>query len=410
MSRPGSAVNQTGIRTRVAVAAAIATVVIFSAVGAIGYVAVVDATSNSQTAALNTRLDALEARLAAGTELTSELRLDASLVVVRTGESIPAVQENTLQVVRESALSNVVALVGVAPTRQIDETFQTIRRALWISIAVAGLAVGCISWLAVDRSLAPVRRLTKEAADIDTSRSPDLLPVSEAGDELADLATTFNSMLVRLRTADTDRRRFVSDAAHELRTPLMVLQADAEFAIDNGGDPKELAGSVLTQSNRLTSLTDDLLALAALDEQPAEGRSELTVADLVARVHTEHLVRPLRADHRALVVPDISRSLVNVLANAERHSASRVELAVAGMDGLVSITVDDDGVGIPASQRADVFKRFHRADTARGRNDGGAGLGLAIAHAEIGRAGGVISVGDSPLGGARFTIEVPVVG
>ncbi|MGI9599257.1 MAG: sensor histidine kinase [Acidimicrobiales bacterium] len=402
----------TDIRIRVAAVAAIATVVLLSVVSALGFVALVNVTRQSQLDQLNERLDGLERQLVAGdAEVSARLRLDFSLRVIRPGDAPPpAPQVGTLQVVRTVDRPEVVAIVGRVSTRQIDQTLATVRTGLWISVLVIGLLVGAAAWLVVDRALSPVRRLTEEVKAIEANQSKRLLPVTASGDEIAELASTFNAMLTKLRAADSDRRRFVSDASHELRTPLMVLSADAEYALDHGGDTTKLAESVLSQSDRLSTLVDDLLTLASIDEGQTATAEVRTVGEILAEVADGLLSADL--DPVALSVPiaDVTRSIANIVANAKRHARSRVEVGLTTAEGWAVITVDDDGPGIPADQRVDIFKRFYRPDTGRARVDGGAGLGLAIARAELTQAGGTVAVDDGPLGGARFSITVPIAG
>jgi len=396
---------------------------LLSPVGAAGYVALVDAAHDSQALILEQRLDELAERIEGGDgQLTTSLRADATLRVIRVGETIPEEPPGTLSVVRSHPSDEIEALVGLVPTGRIDSTFDTIRTALWISIAAIGVLVGLIAWVVVDRSLAPVRRLTRQAEANMSSKSLEPLPVTREGDELSELATTFNSMLARLRSADVERRRFVSDASHELRTPLMVLSADAEFALDHptpATQPKttELATSVLRQSSRLTELVDDLLTLAALDESEAQlGTADRhdpgpvrPVGEVLAAADATALAPHLPESVASAVIPDVSRSIANLVANARRHRTSRHTLDVVADRDAVIVIVDDDGPGVPESEREEIFKRFYRPDDGRVRPDGGAGLGLAIVKAEVAEVGGAVSVGDSPLGGARFIVEVPVV-
>lgn len=397
------------IRIRIAFVSALATIVVLSTISALGYVATVNATRNSQIDFLNEQIDGLVDRFAAGDDaLAAQLQLDLSLRVIREGDPIPADGPATLQVVRESPLPGVDAIVGRVSTRQIDSTLESVRVGLWLSVFVIGMLVGAAAWVVVDRSLAPVRSLTKQARAIEANQSDQLLPEPATGDEIAELAATFNSMLRKLRLADSDRRRFVSDASHELRTPLMVLLADAEYALEHGADPAELALSVQAQSERLTRLVDDLLTLAALDEEQVAAVETATVADVLASLATDPATRPSAAV-AALTIPNVAHSIDNIVANAERHKTSAVAIDVMAADGTVVITVDDDGPGIPAGERDDIFARFYRPNPSRARSDGGAGLGLAIAHAEVSHAGGHITVADSPLGGARFQVVVPIV-
>jgi len=396
-----------GIRTKIAFAAALTTVCLLSILGALGYRAMVDATRQSQIELLNERIDEVERQLETDGGLTSRIRVDSSIKIVRRGADIPPPIANTLQVVRVNEGDEVRVIVGLADTKRIDDTFATIRLALWISVLVTGLLVGLTSWMVVGRALAPVRRLTKQAEANMASRSMEPVDADAGHGEISQLATTFNDMLSRLRSADDERRQFVSDASHELRTPLMVLGADAEYALEHDADSVELASRVLTQTERLASLVDDLLMLAALDETSAEPIDTAIVADVISNADAKPLLdRPLEAGG-GIAIPDVSRALGNIVANARRHAKEHVKVAVEHRADFVRFVVDDDGPGIPPSERDHVFKRFYRPDHDRNREGGGAGLGLAIARTEVLQAGGAIRVAGSPLGGARFVLDVP---
>ncbi len=406
------------LRIRVALTAAFATLAVLSLVSAFGYVAMVGAARDSQRDLLIERLDQLERRLQAGDELERSLQLDLSLQVVRSGQPVPEPRANVLQVVRPSNIEGIDALVGRVSTREIDQTLGTVRTALWISVLVVGLLVGSAAWFVVDRSLAPVRRLTARARAVEADPTLDLLPVAASGDEIAELADTFNSMLAKLRATDSERRRFVSDASHELRTPLMVLTAEAEYALDGRGDIAELARSVLGQSERLTDLVDDLLTLASIDEGRRPDEAIAPVADVLARAGiggsmNDGLVVDVDRVTARQPVPDISRAVANVVANARRHATSRIAVSARGggeASEVITVTIDDDGPGVPHQERAEIFRRFYRPDDGRSRKHGGAGLGLAIAKAQINQIGGAITVEDGTLGGARFRITIPVAG
>lgn len=374
-----------------------------------GFVAAVDAAYESQRETLRSRIKELEDELASGDlTRTSRLEFGLSLRVIRSGESIPEEAPGTLQVVRMSNQPGIEAIVGEVSTRQMDEAFATVRTGLWISVAVLGLLVGLTAWLVVDRALKPVRLLTRQAQLIEANQTQELLPVEGSGDEIAELATTFNAMLQKLRAADSDRRRFVSDASHELRTPLMVLSADAEFALENGGDPRALAESVENQTERLSILVDDLLTLAAIDEGHVTDGGVRTVAQVLKAADADDIAI-VSDEVRQMTIGDVSRAVANLVANAHRYKQASVELKVTSSGRQATFTVDDDGPGIPEEERADVFKRFYRPDIGRRREDGGAGLGLAIAKAEAAHVGGELGVADSPLGGARFSLTVPII-
>lgn len=400
-----------GIRNRIGLLATVVTVWLLSAVAVVGYLIALNAARDSQLNQLNDRLDAVEQQLSeGGPRLVSQLALEARIQVVGTGEEPPQPQAGTVQVTRPSSVEGIDAIVGFASTRQIDEAFGTIRIGMWISILVTSLVVGGVSWLVVDRSLRPVRQLTRQARALGVDPSEELLSVAGSGDELAELANTFNDMITRLRNADIDRRRFVSDASHELRSPLMVLSAEADHALSHANrsaSDEQLGESVLKQTERLTELVDDLLTLAAIDEGRPVAEVDATIAEVLSAANAAPSLSEIDAARR---IPDISRAVDNVVANARRHSRRDIQVAVE-VDrpaARATLTVDDDGPGVPEADRELVFRRFARLDHSRVRTEGGTGLGLAIARAEVNRAGGTIVIGDSPLGGARFTIRVPL--
>lgn len=403
-----------GIRTKIAAASALATVYLLSLLGSLGYNAILDATRDSQLTLLNERLDQLEVQLESGdSRLLESRQIDTSLLVIREGSEVPPELDGTIRVVRPHPDPEIVSIVGLADTTRIDSTFVTILTALWVSVTVVSLLVGAVAWLVVDRALSPVRRLILQAETNMKSDSLDSVTAPNGTDEISRLANTFNLMLNRLRDADVERRRFVSDASHELRTPLMVLGAEAEYAsksspAESPKDYEALADVVLTQTDRLAHLVDGLLDLAALDEERPQPLEAVTVDYVVRQSNAALLEHELLDDEASTLIPDITRSLSNIVANARRHSDERVAITVQVDGETVRFIVDDDGPGIPVDERKLIFERFYRPDGHRNRQHGGAGLGLAIAHSEISQAQGSILIDDSHLGGARFSITVPI--
>jgi signal transduction histidine kinase len=273
-----------------------------------------------------------------------------------------------------------------------------------------------IAWAAVGRALRPVEALRRGAEEITGGGESARLPLPEARDEIHRLGVTLNRMLERLEEAGRRQRGFVADAAHELRSPLASMRAQLEVA---GAHPERvdtarLAGGVLADTLRLGRIVEDLLALARLDERPASVLAgELELGE-VAREVAERLPREgaevvlaldggtrVRGDRHAL-----GRVVQNLLDNAVRHAASRVELSVGAEGGLAVLSVTDDGPGIPPADRERVFERFTRLDDARARDQGGAGLGLAIAR-EIVRAHGGELTAEGGAEGARLVVRLP---
>ncbi|MDX6310350.1 MAG: hypothetical protein QOI06_3396 [Nocardioidaceae bacterium] len=297
-----------------------------------------------------------------------------------------------------------VTVVTAVPFTDVRGTLAAMLRALLISVPLVLLAAGIATWLAVGSALRPVDRL-REAADqvADTrGRTAPHLPVPDSGDELARLAETLNRMLERLHQATEQQRTFVADAAHELRSPIASIRAQLDVALSTGPDAREwakVAHDVRTDVERVGRLADDLLLLAKLDSGGSLQRDLVDVSALL------DLTAPplwVRGDPRAL-----RRAFDNLVSNATRHAVSRVKVTGDLRDGVVVVSVEDDGPGIPVADRERVFDRWLRLDDGRARDEGGAGLGLAIARSVARSHDGDVTLAESPLGGVRAELRLP---
>ncbi len=283
------------------------------------------------------------------------------------------------------------------------------------------LVVGATTWFAVGRTLAPVERIRREADEITGAQLHRRLPTPPAGDEIGRLARTMNLMLGRLEQAQQQQRSFVSDAAHELRSPVASIRQNIEVA-DRYPDhlsTDELLETVRSESARLERLVTALLSLARLDERSAS--TSVTAVDLDDLVFEEaarlRQGTPLRVDTTRVSAGRVSgdeallaQVLRNLVDNAERHAASVLALTLAEAGDTVVLTVEDDGPGVDPADRDRVFDRFVRLDDARARDDGGSGLGLAIVHDIVVAHGGSVSLTTSRLGGACLTVRLPRLG
>ena len=289
---------------------------------------------------------------------------------------------------------------------------------LGVAVPVALLVLGVTTWFVVGRALRPVEAMRREVDEVTAARLDRRLRDPGGRDEIARLARTLNGMLDRLDASARAQRRFVGDASHELKTPLATIRQHAEVAMLHPGsiDGPALAGTVLGEEARLTALVQGLLVLARADEGAlGAARRPVDLDDLVvsetSRLRASSGLRvdasgvgPARVEGDEPLLGQVVRNLV---ANAARHAASKVSLGLVERDGRAVLTVDDDGGGVPVADRGRVFERFVRLDEARDRDAGGSGLGLAIV-AEIVRVhGGSVQVDDSPLGGARFVVDLP---
>ncbi|MFF8874704.1 sensor histidine kinase [Streptomyces massasporeus] len=270
--------------------------------------------------------------------------------------------------------------------------------------------VAAVTWLVTRRALRPVEGIRREMAAI--TQSEDLarrVPEPDTHDEIARLASTTNETLAALETSVERQRRFVADASHELRSPIASLRTQLEVAAAHP-ELLDLDGAV-EDTVRLQRLAADLLLLARLDagERPAGARVDLAgLAREAAEGRTGVTVdaEPVEvAGSRG----QLGRVLANLLDNAQRHARSAVTVHVRREGDRAVIGVADDGDGVPEDDRERIFERFVRLDAARSRDDGGAGLGLAIARDVAVRHGGTLTAGRGPAGGALFELRLPLV-
>jgi signal transduction histidine kinase len=337
--------------------------------------------------------------------------------------------------------SGTFTVVARPPLQSVRDTVDALRRALILLIPLLAAAIAAIVWLVVDRSLRPVERLRAQVDQISHSTITRRLDEPGTAGEIDHLARTMNSMLDRLESSSAQQQRFVSDAGHELKTPLATLRSTVEVAQRQAEpDWDVVADRILVSEQRLESLVDDLLTLARFDEGstlPDTGREDVDLEELIVAWRTATDVDDRIAVDLGPVVAgrvrgderELRRLVGNVLDNAVQHATRQVVVSLRstedGADGdaadgaaaaaaaLVTFSVDDDGAGVPVREREMVFDRFARVQEARERQraigvpDPGTGLGLAIARACTIRHGGTIAIEDSPLGGARFVVRLP---
>ena len=240
------------------------------------------------------------------------------------------------------------------------------------------------------------------------------VPVPPTNDEISLLAETMNGMLDRLHDSSLKQRQFISDASHELRSPVASIRAQLETALryPDEVDWPGVARIVLAEDDRLDHLVGNLLAMARLEEGRFGPRSEMDMDELVmaqtARMTGVKLDLSGVSAGRVWGNADELTSVIrNLLDNAARHSESTVAVDVHDAGPWVVLGVSDDGDGVPVEDRDAVFERFTRLQEGRSRDMGGTGLGLALSRRIVERCGGRIHVEDSALGGARFVVSLP---
>jgi two-component system OmpR family sensor kinase len=320
-------------------------------------------------------------------------------------------------------------------TAHVDDTIDRI----WLLIAIGILGGTLLASLAgvmiASRAMRPIAELTASAKEISETRDTSQhMPEPPVEDEVGELAQTLERMLRSLDAARSEReqalqqqREFVADASHELRTPLTSVLANLELlqASLGGADQaedREVVDSALRSSRRMSRLVSDLLLLARADAGRLAPHRRCDLAEIAGDAAAEaaplmggrHFVidneRPLRVEGSS---DELHRMVLNLLDNASRHTqeSATIELKLAEEGDYAVVEVGDDGPGIPAALRTQIFERFVRgegpADTARGT---GTGLGLAIVSAVATSHGGTVEATDSPLGGALFRARIPMAG
>ena len=311
-----------------------------------------------------------------------------------------------------------VKVVAASPLADVQRSVSELSRLLWAGIPILVVLVGVLAWLLVGRALKPVDSMRREVDEISESTLHRRVAEPSSGDEVARLAHTMNAMLDRLEGAAGRQRQFVSDASHELRSPLTTIRTKVEVASLHPElvDWSEVTHTVLGEVDRLDDMVGDLLQLARLDETGGvlAARSEVDLDEVVNTESTRLRAMDVNVDDSGVAAARVqgdraalARLVRNLTDNAARNARSRVAVSVSMEDGDAVVRVDDDGPGVPLADRERVFERFTRLDEGRARGAGGAGLGLALVRAVVLAHGGTIRVLDVPLGGARFEARLP---
>ncbi len=339
---------------------------------------------------------------------------------IRTVSGLPIDFDEDFRVLTRSVEtpSGVYTVVVGASLDEVNESSQSLVNLLRWGVPILVLLVAGGTFLLVGRALSPVEGIRREVAGITSQQLARRVPEPATDDEIGRLARTMNEMLDRLEVAQEKQERFVGDASHELRSPLASMRTQVEVDLEHPGHApwQETMTAVQEEVVRMQRLVEDLLLLARSDAQSLDGQYELLDLDdiVLAEAEAQRDAPAITIDTSGVSAGQVRgdarqlpRLVRNLLENAIRFGRSRVVLTLSEARGLTVLAVDDDGGGVPGEQRERVFERFTRLDSARDREHGGAGLGLAIARAIAEAHGGTLEIEDSALGGARFVLSIP---
>jgi signal transduction histidine kinase len=322
-----------------------------------------------------------------------------------------------------SAPTGRYTVVAASPLDAVRRSVDALSHSLWIAVPLLVLLVGIVAWYVTGRALRPVEAIRAEVEAITATSLDRRVPEPRSHDEVARLAATMNQMLDRLEDASARQRQFVSDASHELRSPVAAIRTTGEVALahPDRADWPRVVERMLDEDGRMEQIVAELVVLAREDEAAtALPATEVDLDEIVleeaARPAGAIVVRTDRVSAGRVrgSAELLTRMVRNLVDNATRHATGTVALSLRTEASTVVLVVDDDGPGVAPEDRERVFERFTRLDEGRARDQGGLGLGLAMVRSIVAQHGGSVTVGTATdttpapgLGGARFEVRLP---
>jgi two-component system, OmpR family, sensor kinase len=318
---------------------------------------------------------------------------------------------------RRSGALQGVFLVAASLSAEREEVTDAVRLAAIVLVSVL-LIASALAWVLAGRVLAPLRVLTDTTRAITETDLSRRIPAT-GHDEIAELARTFNAMLDRLEHAFSTQRSFVSDASHELRTPITIVRGHLELLGDDPDERRETIALVTDELDRMSRFVDDLLLLARAEREDFLRVGQLELGALTDELHEKALALgrrdwELEARGEARLVGDrqrLTQAVMGLAENAVQHTqdGDRIWIGSAVDGSEASLWVRDSGPGIPSRDQERIFERFARTSASRRRSEG-AGLGLSIVRAIAEAHDGRVELVSRPGAGATFTIVIPLRG
>ena len=317
-------------------------------------------------------------------------------------------------------------LLFVSRIQSLMDSLHTVQWQLisvFVLIALAALVLALFLSQILTKPIANLNRTMRKMGKGDLSVR---VPVRGSG-ELRELAENYNTMAAQLESLDKTRNQFVSNASHELKTPLATMKIMLESMIYQPDMPADVRVDFMKDINheidRLTGIVTDLLVLTRMDNRDEMKRDTVNMSELTEE--TIHLLTPAAEQNQQTLTEDVQdglflygdrsklgQILYNLMDNAIKYTPEKgtVHVSLKQENGCIIWRVKDNGIGIPADDQEHIFERFYRVDKARGRETGGTGLGLSIVKQMVKMHGGTISVYSEPGQGSEFTVMFPQEG
>lgn len=323
---------------------------------------------------------------------------------------------------------NVVGVIYYqASGAEISEYMDKISGILGMLTVLVSILVGVVGFILAGIISEPVRNLTRRLEET-SEENPDAVLEINAGGEIGTLVNSFNKLTARIRTQEEKRQEFVSNASHELKTPLSSIKLISDSLLNAPNADRATVEEFLTDMNvqvdRLTRIVNKLLTLTKMDSSTSVARMEFSVLNLSEIcANVAKALRPLAEQKNinldffaeTAVYSKVERdriweAIYNILDNSIKYTPAggKVSMYVAKEDGNAIITVEDTGIGIAPEELYKIFDRFYRVDKARSRETGGTGLGLSIALTAVELHGGNIQVESEEGKGSKFIIIIPI--
>lgn len=339
-------------------------------------------------------------------------------------EEVVQFKDSMFVVVSVPTISEDGTIVNLQVFENVDFLFDNIEDLKWVFV-YATIIVIIILFLTsgfLGRVISlPIQRLTKTMNLIEEDGSFEKISIMhDTKDELNEMAMTFNRMISKLEKSYTKQEQFVSDASHELKTPLTVIDSYVKILKRWGKDRPEILeeaiDSIASESNRMKYLTEQLLQLAKSEECIENEKKAEDIVPIIEKTiqriqqtfkHKIHFEKDQNEIYMKVHEQSFIQLLVILLDNAKKYSDNHIKVELTERKEIVSISVADKGIGIPLQVQAHVFDRMYRVDETRSRKTGGSGLGLSIAKRIVEQHDGSITVESVEGIGSTFTVTLP---